>query len=465
MEFHVLLNQYIEETGCTARELAAKSGLSDSALSRYRSGQRVPSAGSEELERLLKALTADADPEQAEAMRTSLLGALPSRDVDRAAFSARFSALIDGLGISRSRLSAHVGYDPSFLSRVASGDRAPSDFYGFSAQVGSYIAVLCEDPAAREKAAAFLGLDEDVLKDPHRIEHAVGTWLTENTSQDGEDRASRERAAVENFLRRLDEFQLESYMRRIHFDKIKVPTNPVRATGSKHYFGSEGMKKAEIDYLKRTVFSASRSDIWMYSNLPMEKLAEDQAFTKKYMIGLAMAVKKGLHLNVIHDLDRPFEEMMMGLEGWLPLYMTGLIRPYYLRRPQDPSFRHLIRYAGVCALSGDCPGSDLESAVFFLTSRPSELPAMKRRKDAFFEQALPLMEIFPEGQEDAFRSVYDAELQLSEPQTVRGSESKYFKNIEIVKFADRCVMVSRESDPSIHFVIRHPKLVSAMQWL
>lgn len=32
--------------------------------------------------------------------------------------------------------------------------------------------------------------------------------------------------------------------------------------------------------------------------------------------------EKGLHLNIIHNIDRPFEEMMLGLESWIPLYMT-----------------------------------------------------------------------------------------------------------------------------------------------
>ena len=48
------------------------------------------------------------------------------------------------------------------------------------------------------------------------------------------------------------------------------------------------------------------------------------------MTGLALLMKKGIRLEVIHDLDRPFEEMMYGLESWIPLYMTGQVSPYYL---------------------------------------------------------------------------------------------------------------------------------------
>ena len=41
MYFNEVLNNYINELGCTAQELAESSGLSASSLSRYRCGERV----------------------------------------------------------------------------------------------------------------------------------------------------------------------------------------------------------------------------------------------------------------------------------------------------------------------------------------------------------------------------------------------------------------------------------------
>ena len=57
----------------------------------------------------------------------------------------------------------------------------------------------------------------------------------------------------------------------------------------------------------------------------MSDMAVDMKFGKKWMTGLALMMKQGIRLEVIHDLDRPFEEMMYGLESWIPLYMTGLL--------------------------------------------------------------------------------------------------------------------------------------------
>ena len=47
-----------------------------------------------------------------------------------------------------------------------------------------------------------------------------------------------------------------------------------------------------------------------------EDMAADEDFAKKYMFGLAMVLKKGLHINIIHDVERPMKDMMLGLENW-----------------------------------------------------------------------------------------------------------------------------------------------------
>ena len=60
MKFNEKLNEYITAAGCTAKELSAVSGISPATLSRYRSGERVPEADSEQLMKLCAALAAPA---------------------------------------------------------------------------------------------------------------------------------------------------------------------------------------------------------------------------------------------------------------------------------------------------------------------------------------------------------------------------------------------------------------------
>ena len=93
-----------------------------------------------------------------------------------------------------------------------------------------------------------------------------------------------------------------------------------------------------IHIFKATVLSKSTEPAFLYSDMPMEDMAADLDFSKKYMLGLALLLKKGLHLNIIHSLNRPFQEMMLGLESHIPLYMTGQISPYYLQSAPNTVF-------------------------------------------------------------------------------------------------------------------------------
>ena len=95
------------------------------------------------------------------------------------------------------------------------------------------------------------------------------------------------------------------------------------------------MKKGELDFFKATVLSKSMEDVFMCSDMPMEDMAKDLDFGKKWMFAIAMSLKKELHLNIIHNLDRPFNEMMLGLESWIPIYMTSQISPYYLKEVKN----------------------------------------------------------------------------------------------------------------------------------
>ena len=106
------------------------------------------------------------------------------------------------------------------------------------------------------------------------------------------------------FLEKLDDFDLDEYIRVIHFDTLKVPSVPFQLPTSKTYRGLEEMMASELDFLKATVLSKSQASVIMYSDMPMEEMAKDPDFPKRWMYGMAMLLKKGLHLHVIQNMYR-----------------------------------------------------------------------------------------------------------------------------------------------------------------
>ena len=109
---------------------------------------------------------------------------------------------------------------------------------------------------------------------------------------------------MQSFLEKLDQFDLNNFIRSICFDELKVPTMPIQLPGSRSYFGIREFMTAELDYLKATVLSPSMENVIMYSDMPMEEMSKDPDFPKKWMFGMAMLLKKGLHINMIPDLTQ-----------------------------------------------------------------------------------------------------------------------------------------------------------------
>jgi hypothetical protein len=127
----------------------------------------------------------------------------------------------------------------------------------------------------------------------------------------------------------LDEFDLNDYIRSIRFDELKVPTVPFPIPTSKHYFGMEQIRLANWISSSYGALEIQRVGV-MCSDMEMEDIAEDVDFGKKWMFAIAMTLKKGCILTDPQPRP-PLEELMLGLESWVPIYMTGQVSPYYLR--------------------------------------------------------------------------------------------------------------------------------------
>ena len=61
MTFKDKLSEYIEILDCTAKDLSDNSGLSPATISRYRSGERIPEADSDNFSNLVKGIVAIAE--------------------------------------------------------------------------------------------------------------------------------------------------------------------------------------------------------------------------------------------------------------------------------------------------------------------------------------------------------------------------------------------------------------------
>ena len=410
MDFRQLLNHYIEVLGCTAKELSEVSGLSTTDISRYRTGKRLPSHNSEKLQKLsfgiaeMAHLQQKADFSQQEVF-DALRNALPTSSDEFYHTIDNLNTLIDTLNINVAEMSRAINYDASYISRIRSKQRQPSDTEAFIDCVCNFIVGRYTSEHSLITLSILMNCEQERLMTEKTYLSTIKDWLTTQKETEETD--------VHNFLKKLDEFNLDEYIRAIHFNEIKVPTVPFQFPTKKHYFGVEEMKAGELDFLKSTVLSKSNEPVFMCSDMPMEDMAEDMDFSKKWMMGLAVMLKKGLHLNIIHNLDRPFNEMMLGLESWIPLYMTGQISPYYLKNVSTDVYHHFHYTSGEAALFGECINGAHDKGRYYLTRNKDEVAHFKEYTDCLLQKATPLMHIYRKENRSAFDSFLFADARTS----------------------------------------------------
>ena len=406
MTFSEQLNAYISELNCTAKELTDVSGLSASVLSRYRTGSRVPTTDSEQFMQLVQGIVTIANERgysefTVEKIQKTLEDCLRDATFPYELFQINFDTLLTSLSINVADLSHFLNFDSSYISRIRNGQRRPSNPQDFAQNVSKYIAGHCSE-SDKVTIAKLVHCTTDEINNDSLCRDKIIHWLLNEQIE--------KKDVVLPFLSKLDEFDLNEFIRSIHFDELKVPSVPFQLPTSKNYYGIDEMCEGTLDFFKATVLSKSKEDLIANDDTPMADKANGTDFMKKYIFAVALTLKKGLHIHFIHNINRPFEEMMMGLEGWIPMYMTGQISPYYLKDVHNKLFGHFLYSSGAAALSGECIMDYHQNGKMYLTKNKTEMSYYRQRALDILSKASPLMDIYRIESKDAFYSFVERDI-------------------------------------------------------
>ena len=387
MEFRDYLKKDLERIGCSLSELSRASGLSSAVISRYRSGERIPRADSDMLVKLCRGL---AELEERAGLtpvgEERLLRYRTAIDNKPSLLSEHLDFLLKTLKISMKDLSYILNYDASYLSRIRSGKRTPADPVAFADHVAKALNETLR-PADRAVVYEMTGStpDDDFVE-------ALSGWLVQTTPA--------EDASVGQFLNSIDSFSLNQFIRSIAISSPVLTGKPI-GEETRYYYNTEGLRQGELDFFMTTLQSKSTGPIYMCNDMPMEEMAKDISFVKQWMEVIAQCLKKGHRIHIIHDVNRSFAEMMLGLETWIPVYMTGQLEPYYLPSSGSSVYHHSLYVSDACVLMGEGIGSTTENAASALSGIPERIEYGKNRAKHLFSHSSPLMRIIRSPQNEA----------------------------------------------------------------
>ena len=241
MEFKDTLNKYIKLLNCSSKDLSKVSGLSPATISRYRTGERVPDIGSQAYEALLNGIVSYAnslniDNITIEEVRNDFSAFSNKDTLDFELIRNKLNSLIPALNINISQMSKNIGFDASYISRIRSGQRKPADLASFINSVCEYIVKYHLEDEDKSNISMLLNCNIEDIENKDSYIIALKNWFVLN-------KTNKPISSINNFLGKLNDFNLDDYIKAIHFDTLKVPTVPFRLPNSKTYTGLEELKE------------------------------------------------------------------------------------------------------------------------------------------------------------------------------------------------------------------------------
>ena len=459
-------------TGCTNKVIAAECGISDSALSRYRSGNRTPELDSDVVHRLAAGLARLGEQRDCgEFMEEkNVLHALNGTLVDPALagerICSRFRALADLLGIRNSEVARTFDVDPSYISRIRAGQRFPGDRVTFAEAVAE-IAAQKYYRAGRPEGLAALLSSNDMLPLPELpssgdspiLVDLIVNWML------GQGASAGDVAEIEHFFSVLEGFDLEQYIQAMGVDEHVPPPREPGVQAGHFYYGSLGVRFAELEFMRIANMSDKTKKVVLQTDMPVALKYSDSGFVRAYTSGLYALIKRGVRLVVIHDVAQSYTDMIASMLNWAPAYMTGMVEPRYVFGVHNRVFCRQNVVSEACALSGEAIVDHESDGRYYLTTKPEEVEYYRRKMSYLLEHTAPLMDVYRSDNPARLRKFEVDEAKRKASGKGRRIAEGRFQGLEITWYDPNCVVVSKLDGPVIHFVVRHPKVCYAITCL
>ncbi|MBR0131273.1 MAG: hypothetical protein IJM08_08200 [Firmicutes bacterium] len=226
------------------------------------------------------------------------------------------------------------------------------------------------------------------------------------------------------------------------------------------YYGNEGKRQAAERLLTAAFTSQAAERLLLYSDEDMSWLTEDPSYFRKWA-GLMMSnLQKGNRICMIHNLSRNLGELMAAVSGWIPLYLTGGIEPWYCPKLRDGLF-HQTRFIIQSreAAFGGYTGNDVKSAYTVYTGDREMLQLLEAQFQALLAISQPLMQVFTRTDSLAFEEAAGEFLKAEGEMLCAVQQSQevhfYVKNSN--------ALILSPQNPGILLSVKDPNLLSALK--
>jgi hypothetical protein len=424
------LNYLFENMGFSNVEVARVGNFDASLISRFRTGKRIPSKGSRQIYCLCKGLLRAAQEHgtldqlcflckinpvnDIEIITDQLLIWLETPDLKKErinkseipqtkstrklkAFSEKLNALMEAFDIPNIKLAQVMHIDASLVSRFRTGMRVPTADSWFPEQFCLWLVKKIKSYSyenVKELLSPLIG--NPVPKKANELKKKLLEWMQSEPETD-------ETIISSSFLDKLNSYEPIFEVPENFIESF--PVIPHSQPNSGIFYGIEGLRKAVIQFLTVAAAQDESGTLYLYSDQPMDWMIEDPEFAKLWASLMSKVLYRKNQIYIIHNIHRYLSEMFEAIEKWIPLYMTGLIKPYYFKNKQNSNFYQTkFILSGKCSINSSFVYGTQDSAQYEFDTEKCRVDYHCRQFKELLNNSLPLVNVFSLRNPDDFRT-------------------------------------------------------------
>lgn len=295
---------------------------------------------------------------------------------------------------TNSALSLAVSLDASYVSRLRRGGRSLSGKETHIRHMAAYFARHLDGSYQRRVLCETMGRGPDSVEDDS-LPELIALWLLSSGKKE------RELRTIESFLSGFSQSGRAEKPRetpsagtaRLELIQEKIAV----------FYGVEGKRQAVVHFLSEVISCPRPRTLLLFSDEPTGWMTEDRVFAAKWASLMRETLSRGNKIRIIHTVSRDLDEMLSAIIQWMPLYMSGLIEPYYYPKKRDGVFKRTLFIAPeIAAIMSNSIGNMSSRAANFLLREKDIVRTAEEEFNQYLALCRPLMRVFSARDEERF---------------------------------------------------------------
>ena len=280
-------------------------------------------------------------------------------------FNQKFNLLMKMVHTTNFEISQELAVDPSLISRWRTGERQVPLSSPYLPKIAQFFAERAKEDFQKIALLELTGRHYEGrdVKTDDMVKYLI-TWL-EGESPIAKEVISR----LVNTIGNSD--NLQRPMRQ-----IDLPSPPIGTPMFRELFrGRKGLRAATVKLLLEAIKREnSGKKLYLYSDESIDWIFSDPAFAQLWAYLLQLTIKNRVKIEIIHTLQRKSSDLVIAIEKWLPLYLTGAIKSYYYPTKRDDMFNHTaFTLQEVATVTSVSVRGELEENIAYFYSQEARL--------------------------------------------------------------------------------------------